>query len=102
MASSSVAVAAVATAIADELRGPLAEQDEAITAVLDLQTVLCARADELVLQLQHIPRTSENSPLVAAYTQKIMACRARLQALNARLDVVERRVEAAERLVAAP
>ena len=101
MASSSAAVVAVATAIADELRGPVAEQDEAITAVLDLQTVLCARAEELALQLQQIPRTSEKS-LVAAYTQKIMACRARLQAVNVRLDVVEHRVEAAERLVAAP
>jgi hypothetical protein len=102
MASSSEAVAVVASAIADELRGPVAEQDEAITAVLNLQTALCARVDELTLRLQQIPRTSETSPLVATYTQKIMACRARLQAINGRLDVVERRVEQAERRVAAP
>ncbi len=102
VADTTTLTSAAAATIAAELRQPLAEQDAALTAVLDLQTALCARVDALAERLQSAPRVFDNVHVVATYMQKITVCHSRLVAVHRRLDAVTQRVAAAERLVVAP
>lgn len=99
-------VLSLSSTIFGELQPPVAEQDEVITAVLNLQTALCAKVDELTLKLQQIRKaaggsgnTQQQQKLVEKYTRTLNSCRTRLLVVQRSLDAVESRIGAAERLL---